>query len=299
MAKHLKDGWFSEYGTLWPGQAFSLEVEKVLHEIKSEFQEIIVYKSKTYGTVLVLDGVIQLTERDWFAYQEIITHVAMLTHPNPKKVCIIGGGDGAVINECVKHSSVEEVVLCEIDQMVCEVSKSYFPQFTAWNDPKVKFQFQDGAKFLQSKPGEFDIIIVDSSDPVGPAESLFTTTFLQTMKNALSPGGIIVQQAENIWLHLEIIKNMVSDARQFFSSVDYFYTTIPTYPGGQIGFLISSNSAENNFRNVKRKVKESFREGTKPLQYYNEEIHSASFILPSFANEILRTTKISTEQKHN
>ena len=161
---------------------------------------MIVYKSKSYGTVLVLDGVIQITDRDWHAYQEMISHPALLVHPNPENVLIVGGGDGAVIGEVLKHKCLKKLVLVEIDKMVVDVSKQFFPQFNHWNDPRVTVLFDDGAKYLADNKNAFDLIIVDSSDPVGPAETLYTNTFYQNIRSALKEGGIFVQQVIHLLL---------------------------------------------------------------------------------------------------
>jgi len=297
MADRLKDGWFTEYGSLWPGQAMSLEIEQVLFQQKSQFQEVIVYKSKTYGTVLVLDGVIQITDRDWHAYQEMIAHTALLVHPNPENVLIVGGGDGAVIGEVLKHHSLKKLVLVEIDKMVVDVSKKFFPQFNGWNDPRLTVLFDDGAKYIEQNKNAFDLIIVDSSDPVGPAETLYTNAFYQSIKSALRVGGVFVQQAENVWLHLEIIQKLLSFAKGIFESVDYNYTTIPTYPGGQIGFLLCSNKKDVDFRHPTRKVADALVSGAS-MKYYTERIHHASFVLPAFAEEVLKVEHTHHHHHH-
>jgi len=287
MASLIKDGWFTEFGTLWPGQGMSLQIDEVLFEGKSNFQNVVIYKSKTFGKVLVLDGVIQLTERDWPAYQEMVTHIPLLSHPHPEKVLVIGGGDGGVIGEVLKHSSVKEVTLCEIDEMVVDSCKKYFTQFK-WDDPRLKVVFADGAKFLLEHTKTFDVIIVDSSDPVGPAETLYTHKFYESLQNALRPGGVITQQAENVWLHLDIIEKLVKSAKSLFPKVDYAYCTIPTYPGGQIGFIFQTNDTNINFRKPLRTTESAFIKGSSPLQYYNSAIHEASFVLPEFATKRLQ-----------
>jgi len=279
----LGQGWFSELGVMWPGQCMSLEVDEVLFQGKSDFQELLVFKSKSYGTVLALDGVIQLTERDEFAYQEMIVHLPMCAHPNPKKVMIIGGGDGGVLREVCKHECVEEIVMCEIDKMVIEVSKKYLPTVsTHFDDPRLKLHIDDGCKFLESKENEFDVIIVDSSDPVGPAEVLFEKPFYQAMRKALRDGGIVCTQAECLWLHLDIINNLVKQSKELYKTAEYAYTTIPTYPAGMIGFVICSLRGDNFTASVPARKLPSDK-----LRYYNDKIHSASFVLPEFARKKL------------
>ena len=173
----------------------TLKVEKVLHHEKSKYQDVLVFQSTTYGTVLVLDGAIQVTERDEFAYQEMITHLAMNSHPNPKKVLVIGGGDGGVLREVVKHECVEEAVLCDIDEAVIRVSKQYLPGLSGvYEHPKVKVHIGDGFKFLDDYKNAFDVIITDSSDPDGPAASLFQKSYFELLHGALREGGVITTQ---------------------------------------------------------------------------------------------------------
>jgi len=276
----LGKGWFSELGVMWPGQCFSIEVEEVLFEGKSEYQDIVVFKSKTYGTVLALDGVIQLTERDEFSYQEMIVHIPMCAHPNPKKVLIIGGGDGGVLREVCKHTSVEVIEQVEIDKMVPEVSKKYLPSMsTHFDDPRLKLHFEDGCKFLDTKTDEYDVIIVDSSDPVGPAEVLFQKPFYASMRRALKQGGIVATQAECLWLHLELINKLVQESKELYPLVEYAYTTIPTYPCGQVGFVVCSNTTTEG--HTASKPVRTLPAGS--TRYYNEQVHSAAFVLPEFA----------------
>ncbi|KAM3872398.1 spermidine synthase [Diretmus argenteus] len=243
--------------------------------------------SKTYGNVLVLDGVIQCTERDEFSYQEMIANLPLCSHPCPKKVLIIGGGDGGVLREVVKHPLVESVVQCEIDEDVINVSKKYLPGMAkGFFSPKLTLNVGDGFEFMKQNQDAFDIIITDSSDPVGPAESLFKETYYQLMKTALREGGILCCQGECQWLHLELIKEMRTFCKTLFPVVDYAYCTIPTYPSGQIGFMLCSKNAETNFREPLRELSKDAVE-TMTLKYYNPEVHRASFVLPEFARKVL------------
>ncbi|KAI9734661.1 MAG: putrescine aminopropyltransferase [Cirrosporium novae-zelandiae] len=283
----IKDGWFREVSEMWPGQAMTLRVNQVLHHEKSKYQDVLVFESTDYGRVLVLDDVIQCTERDEFAYQEMITHLAMNAHPNPKKVLVIGGGDGGVLREVVKHDTVEEATLCDIDEAVIRVSKKYLPGMSiGFQHPSVKVHIGDGFKFLADRKNEFDVIITDSSDPEGPAESLFQKPYFQLLFDALKEGGVITTQAENQWLHLSLIADLQKACREVFPVAEYAYTTIPTYPSGQIGFMVCCKDAD---RNVKEPVRSwSAEEEEKLCRYYSKDIHKASFILPNFAKKILR-----------
>ncbi|CAD5115740.1 DgyrCDS4685 [Dimorphilus gyrociliatus] len=237
----IKAGWFSEFSTLWPGQCMSLQIKEILHNKKSKFQDIIVADTMNYGRVLILDGVIQCTERDEFSYQEMITHLPVNSHPDPENVLVIGGGDGGAVRELDKHPAVKNITMCEIDEEVIEVSKKYLPNMSCgFNSKKLKLHIGDGFKFMEENKGKFDVIITDSSDPIGPASSLFEKSYYELMKKALKPGGIVCSQGECIWLHLDIIQDMQNFCKELYPVVDYSYCTIPTYPSGQIGFTLCS-----------------------------------------------------------
>lgn len=180
---------------MWPGQAMLLKVNQVLHHEKSKYQDVLIFESSDYGTVLVLDNVIQCTERDEFSYQEMIAHLALNSHPNPEKVLVIGGGDGGVLREVVKHETVKEAILVDIDEAVIRLSKKYLRGMAVgFEHPNVTALVEDGFKFLADRKGEFDVIITDSSDPDGPAESLFQKPYFQLLHDALREGGVISTQ---------------------------------------------------------------------------------------------------------
>lgn len=284
----IKDGWFSELSELWPGQAMSLQVEDVLFQERSKYQDVLVFKSKTYGNVLVLDGVIQCTERDEFSYQEMLAHLPLNCHPNPRKVLIIGGGDGGVLREVVKHPEVQSVEMCEIDEKVIEVSKKYLPKMAiGFESSKLSLHIGDGFEYMKKHQGEFDVIITDSSDPIGPASSLFEKSYYELMKNALRPGGIVCCQGECLWLHIDLIKGMQDFCRGLYPVVDYAYTTIPTYPSGQIGFILCGLNSDANFKEPVRKFTHE-EEIKLKLQYYNADVHRSAFVLPQFARKVLK-----------
>ena len=278
------DGWFHERGELWPGQAMSLKVKKVLDHHRSLYQDVLVFESENHGNVLVLDGVIQVTERDEFSYQEMIAHIPLYAHPNPKKVLVIGGGDGGVLREIAKHECVEEIVLCEIDKDVLEVSEKYLPSLAAgYKDPRVQVKIMDGAKFMEENQMSFDVIITDSSDPIGPASVLFETPFYNGMYRALREGGIVCTQGECMWLHVDLIKPLIDSIQRTFTNVGYAYTTIPTYPSGQIGFVIATKG--RGACNVP--IRKPTKEIQKSLKYYTPALHSAAFELPAFAKRAI------------
>lgn len=291
----IKDGWFREISNKhFPGQAFTLKVEKILYHSRSEFQDILVFKSSSYGNVLVLDGIVQCTELDEFAYQEMISHIPLYLHKAPKKVLVIGGGDGGVLREVVKHDSVESVTLVEIDKTVIDLSKKYLPKMSsAFNHPKVNVKLCDGFKFLKdcsnSDLNKYDVIITDSSDPDGPAEEFFKQDYFELLHNALNDNGIVVAQAsENIWLDIKYLQTLLTTVRSVFKNTAYCATMVPSYTSGQLGLIVSS---KNNNVNLSTPVRKPTEIEQKQLQYYNPNIHSASFILPTWANTSLNKHK--------
>lgn len=278
------DGWFHERGSLWPGQAFSLKVEEILYNQRSEYQDILVFKSESFGNVLVLDGIIQVTERDEFAYQEMIAHLPLYSHPNPKKVLVIGGGDGGVLREVARHPGVEEISICEIDKDVIEVSKKYLPGLAkGYDDPRVTVHIRDGSKFMEENQESFDVIITDSSDPIGPNSVLFETPFYNSMYSCLRKGGIVCTQGECIWLFLDVIKPLVNSIKEKYTTVEFAYTCIPSYPSGQIGLILATKEG-GSCKTAARKPDE---ETEKELKYYSADMHSASFVLPAFAQRAI------------
>jgi len=234
--------------------------------------------------VLVLDGVIQVTERDEFAYQEMMAHIPLFAHPNPEKVLVIGGGDGGILREIAKHPGVKEIFICELDEDVIKYSKQYLPSLAkGYDDPRVTTKVMDGALFMDENQGNFDVIITDSSDPIGPASVLFETPFYNSMYHSLKDGGIVCTQGENIWLHLDLIKPLMNSISQIYQTIEYAYTTIPTYPSGQIGFIIAGKgrgSCKKPHGTPSETQQESFK-------YYSSKIHEASFVLPAFAERAL------------
>ncbi|GAV66213.1 Spermine_synth domain-containing protein [Cephalotus follicularis] len=295
-------GWFSESHSrsdkaskkmyfnnpMWPGEAHSLKVEKILYKLKSEFQEVLVFESLAYGKVLVLDGIVQLTEKDECAYQEMIAHLTLCSIPYPKNVLVVGGGDGGVLREIARHSSVEVIDICEIDKMVIDVSKKFFPELSVgFEDPRVRLHIGDAVEFLQNvTEGKYDAIIVDSSDPVGPAQELVEKPFFETIAKALRPGGVLCNMAESMWLHTHLIEDMISICHETFKgSVHYAWASVPTYPSGVIGFLLCSTEGPPvdflNPINPIEKVEGALMH-KRELRFYNSEIHRAAFALPEF-----------------
>ncbi|EFC50237.1 spermidine synthase [Naegleria gruberi] len=284
-----KEGWFTEESNgLWDGESKNLKVKQVLYHKKSEFQDVLVFESESYGNVLALDGAIQATEKDECAYQEMACHLPLVTVGHePKRVCIIGGGDGGCVREVLKHSSIEEVVLCEIDKEVIEAAKKFLPTMSCGlEDPRVKVINADGAAYLKQHKNYFDVIINDCSDPIECAQVLFSKDFFITCREALVPNGIFSQQSETLWLHLDFISNLKKDLEQVFDQAKYAYVSTPTYPGGLLGFLVCSTNPDMD-PSVPRRIESWYNkldEKTKDsLKYYTDKLHTASFHLPAFA----------------
>ncbi|KAH7301743.1 hypothetical protein KP509_23G040100 [Ceratopteris richardii] len=222
----------------------------------------------------------------------MIAHLPLCSIPNPQKVLVIGGGDGGVLREVGRHKSVKQIDICEIDQMVIDVAKKFFPRIAVgFEDPRVKLFVGDGALFLKGVPdGFYDAIIVDSSDPVGPAQELFETPFFESLARVLRPGGVVCTQAESVWLHLHIIQDIFASCKKAFKgSVNYAWTNVPTYPSGVIGFMLCSTEGPPvNFKQPINPIEKAEEDdGRSPLKYYSSEMHSASFCLPKFAREAL------------
>ena len=280
------DGWFREESTMWPGQAMSLKVDKVLFDGQTEFQRLTVFKSGAgpWGNVMVLDGAIQLTDYDEYVYHEMMAHVPLLSHPNPRHVLIIGGGDGGVMREVLRHPSVERCDLVDIDGAVIEQSKAFFPQIAeSFFHPKANATVGDGAAFVMNKENEYDVIIVDSSDPEGPASVLFGAEFYQNVKRCLRPNGIVCSQGESVWLHLPLIRKMTNFLKSEigFPVVKYGMIYIPTYPCGSIGCLMAAKDASIDVTAPLRDLPEESK-----LKYYDGSMHRAAFALPRFAKEL-------------
>ncbi len=283
------DLWFEEKLEPSVRATIRILINRTLERFRSEYQEIAVLETEKLGRMLVLDGIIMLTEFDEYAYHEMIVHVPLLTHPNPQKVLVIGGGDGGSVREIVKHEEVKEIHLCEIDKAVVEVSKKYLPGLSSgFNDPRVKIFYEDGAKFIKRKKEEYDVIIVDSTDPIGPAVALFEEPFYRDMYSALKPDGIAVTQCESMYYHRDLIKRMFGFISEIFNISGYYFCVIPTYPSGTIGFAFCSK----RYHPIKD-FDESRVSKLGKLRYYNPHIHKASFCLPEFMKDLLPSNVIN------
>ncbi|XP_064613265.1 spermidine synthase-like [Liolophura sinensis] len=243
------EGWF--YDDL-DNVKIGFKVDEVLFRGKSPLQDILVFQNAEFGRVLVIDGTIQLTEKDECAYHEMIAHLPLNSHPEPKRVLILGGGDGGVAREVVKNSTVETVDICEIDQMVLDVSRKYLPFTSCGLDhPKVTVHVQDGAEFIKAVQHKYDVIITDSSDfteEPSPSTALFQLQYYQGVKEALAPDGIMCSQAMGMWTDEDHTRMIFQACASVFNSVEYAHTYVPSSLGGCNGFVLCTDTQIVKFR---------------------------------------------------
>ncbi|KAJ3618387.1 hypothetical protein MTP99_006387 [Tenebrio molitor] len=283
----IRKGWFSELNDLWPGQCMSLEVQQVLQHTKSQYQDIVVLQTKHHGRALILDGIIQCTEHDEFAYQEMISFLPLCAHPDPASVLIVGGGDGGVARECHKHPRVKRVVQVEIDGEVIAASKRHLPFMAeGFDSAKLTLHVGDGFRYMEEHREEFDVIITDSSDPIGPAVNLFTEAYFGLLRGALKSGGVICSQAGTVWAGLDHVRQTVDRCRKHFPTVRYALASVPTYPSGQIGFVVAAASERHDLAAPHHRFSDEELAKMR-LRYYNADVHAAAFALPNFVKKAL------------
>lgn len=259
------------------------EVSDILYRGHSDFQDIVVADSKEFGRMLVLDGVFQTSIKDEFMYHESIVHIPMFLHPNPKRVLIIGGGDGGSAREAVRHPEVESVAMVDIDGKVIELSKQYFPEISKAmleDNPKLTVTVGDGIAFMRQAENYYDVIIVDCSDPVGPGEGLFTYDFYKDTFKALKDDGIFVQQTESPFMHGKLVKDVFDCVSGIFPIARLYTAFIPLYPSGMHCFTMGSKKYDPLQWTPNRKR-------TFPTRYYNEGIQQSAFVLPNFVKDLL------------
>ncbi len=258
---------------------YAYKVEGVLYKGKSKYQEILVIENAYFGKMLILDGIVQLTEKDEFFYHEMLTHVAMHAHPEPKRIAVIGGGDGGAVREVLKHRTAEKVSLVEIDEEVIKISRKFFPTISSRiDDPRVELKIMDGAEFIKDHAEVIDVIIVDSTDIIGFARSLFTEDFFRSVLKALRPEGLFVTHSESIHFHLDIVVEVQQILKRAFPLVDLYTAPIATYPGNWWAFAIGSKSLDP------RDMRRPFEIDTR---YYDDEIHRQAFLPPKLYRKLM------------
>ncbi|WP_232058399.1 polyamine aminopropyltransferase [Nibribacter ruber] len=283
-----RDVWFTERDE---NIALSLKhTGDQLYKKQSPYQKVEVFETLAYGNMLTLDGMVMCTQKDEYVYHEMITHVPMLSHGNVKRALVIGGGDGGTVRELLRHEQIEEVVLVEIDELVIEACKLHLPETaSAFDHPKLKLLVEDGIKYIQECANEsFDLIIVDSADPVGPGEGLFTAEFYGQVYRCLTANGIMITQSESPRFNTKVFVEIYDTYKGIFGQekVHCYLAAIPTYPTGTWSFSFSSKGNVHP-KDVNMDVAAAFsREHN--LRYYNEDIHQAAFALPNFVKDLLK-----------
>lgn len=280
----LDKSWFTEVCDEG-GSAFSLKIKGKLHEEQTPYQRIEIYDTEHFGKLMVIDGFVMLTDRDNFIYHEMMSHPALFTHPNPRSVVVIGGGDCGTVREVLKHPEVRDVWQVEIDERVTRLSERYFPELCEANDdPRAHFYFGDGIKWMaDAEPDSLDVVIIDSTDPIGPAKGLFTEEFYRNTRRALRSEGILVQQSESPMYHMKLIKEIHQAMRGAgFLDVLTMHFPQPVYPSGWwTATLACKDLPVTGFREADAEQK------TFPTRYYNAAIHRSATAAPQFFYEQL------------
>jgi len=276
--------WYTEEHT--ENVRFSIKVNRVLYSAQSEFQRVDVLESDEFGRFLTLDGLMMLTEKDEFIYHDMIVHVPMAVNPNIRKVLVIGGGDGGTVRELVRYKAIDSIDMVEIDKLVVDVCRQYLPQTASrLDDPRVTLYYEDGLKFVRSRHNEYDLIIVDSTDPFGPGEGLFTREFYGNCYNALKEDGILVNQHESPYYsyYINSMKRAHHRIREFFQIAKVYQAHIPTYPSGYWLFGFASKKYDP-VRDLNEKIWNELGLNTR---YYNTELHKGAFAIPNYVKELL------------
>ncbi|RKX27849.1 MAG: spermidine synthase [Candidatus Zixiibacteriota bacterium] len=279
----LWDVWYRELHNGLSG--LTVKINRIVESIKSEFQRIDVLETGEFGKVLSLYGSLMVCDKDNNAYNEMLAHVPLFVHPAPKEVLIIGGGDCGTLTEVMKHPEVEHCTMCELDRMVVETAKKHFPYLTeGLNDPRAKVVYRDGKAYIEEATESYDLILLDLSDPIGPAADLFQKSFHQTVFDRLNDDGIMVAQSESPYYNQETVKAIYSNLRQIFPVVRMYTCFMPIYPSGLWSFAFCSKKYDP----LKNFDRDRYDKLNLACRYYNADTHLGSFALPQFIVELLK-----------
>ncbi len=276
------------FETLYEGYGQDFRVDELFLENRTEHQHLVIFRNKIFGRVMALDGIIQTTERDEFIYHEMLAHVPVLAHGDVKRVLIVGGGDGAMLREVTKHRGIEHITQVEIDREVIETSKRYLPDHSqgAFEDPRVQVIIEDGLHFVQDASEHFDVIISDSTDPIGPGDVLFTRDFYASCRLRLNPGGVFVTQNGVAFTQLKEVASTAGFLKELFTDYHFFSAAVPTYVGGIMAFAWATDNPELRHTGV-QVLRYRFEQSGLTTRYYNPEIHHAAFALPQYLLEAI------------
>ena len=269
--------------TLYDGYGQRFSVDRMLHEVRTEHQHLVIFENARMGRVMALDGVIQTTEADEFIYHEMLTHVPILAHGAAKRVLIIGGGDGGMLREVSKHASVEHITMVEIDGTVVDMCKEFLPNHSqgAFDDPRLNLVIDDGMRFVATTTEKFDVIISDSTDPIGPGEVLFSENFYQACHRCLNEGGVLVTQNGTPFMQLDTVRNTAGRMNGLFADWHFYQAAVPTYIGGSMTFAWGSTNPALRHVDVATLVQRFAASGIQ-TRYYNPAIHQGAFALPQY-----------------
>jgi spermidine synthase len=274
--------------TLYEGYGQRFRMEKMLHEVRTEHQHLVIFQNPRMGRVMALDGVIQTTEADEFIYHEMLTHVPILAHGLAKRVLIIGGGDGGMLREVAKHATVEHITMVEIDGTVVEMCKEFLPNHSkgAFEDPRLNLVIDDGMRFVANTQEKFDVIISDSTDPIGPGEVLFSENFYQACHRCLNEGGILVTQNGTPFMQMSEVQTTAGRMNGLFADWHFYQAAVPTYIGGAMTFAWGSTNTQYRKLSVDT-LRQRFAGSGIVTRYYNPEIHIGAFALPQYVLQAL------------
>ena len=274
--------------TLYDSYGQEFQVDKLYFENKTGHQHLVIFENAKFGRVMALDGIIQTTEADEFIYHEMLTHVPLLAHGAVRNVLIIGGGDGGMLREVCKHQGVEHITQVEIDDKVVEMCKQYLPNHSAgaYDDPRVEIVIDDGANFVNTTDKKFDVIISDSTDPIGPGGALFTLDFYGACKKCLNPDGILVTQNGVAYMQLDEVTTTYKRLQPHFKDRSFYSAAVPTYIGGIMTFAWATDNPETRKQPVET-IQQRFEQANIKTRYYNPAIHVASFALPQYILDAL------------
>lgn len=262
--------------------AMTYKIKETLFRKKTEYQDLAIVDTYSFGRMLLLDGIVQTTIKDEYVYHEMIAHIPLFTHPNPKKILVVGGGDGGAIREVLKHPSVEKAVLCEIDKEVINECKRFLPEIScALDDARCEIFVGDGIKYVHEHKNEFDVIIVDSTDPFGAAEGLFGGSFYKEIYDCLTEDGIFIAQTETPFYLPEVVKRVYNDANAVFPITKLFMAGIPTYPSGFWSFTVGSKKHDPETVDLSNSIDID-------TKYYTKKLHKACFVLPKFVEDLTK-----------